>query len=677
MRKNLYTGIFTSLSVFIWLMPQFSFAQVMAQPLSLAARMEASHFAVLGRVALQHCYEGAGGNIYTLNKIEIAAWLKGYKAQYDVYVITEGGIIGNKAQITDPAVQLEKGEQYFLMLENDNTINDDKDFRLANPFKIQAYIYADAQGAMVLQNGGYHDIMNKDGFSEEALLQKIHLVTGKKAKKPDGSLYIPRPNSKTQKASDITALSPNPAIAGTIDSADFLIIKGSGFGASVGTAGFKNADDGGATFTTPPNPSDYVSWADDRVVVKIPSRAGTGTIQVNGSMLSAGTLTVSYAHSSINSDFNNFSTITRQRYTLRNRNGAGGYSFKFNTTSGFNANGTAKDAFTRAVNTWRCNTGINWMTTDSTASIFASDDENVVLFATLPAGVLARATSRFSGSATGVCKEEKTVWYLKEVDVQFSTTPVAGTTWQFGPAPASTLQFDFETVALHELGHAHGLGHRIASDEVMNFSISNGKTIRALSPEEIEGGLAKMAYSTTATCFNPAGSGTPMLTAACPSTGTVATCNGGNALFVVSDPSAGNTYQWQVDSSNDFNDLANSAFYSGVNDDSLKLTGVPSGYDQYRYRCIITNGPLSDTSQVFELSVINTWTGNIDSAWENPSNWSCNTVPDEFTNVVINAPTLNNTEVNSNATCRSIRIGIGASLNIKTGRSLDVKNEPF
>lgn len=500
----------------VFLMPAISIAQCMFQPIPLRQKITAAEIAVIGKVIAQHSYVDKNGNIYTLNKIDISAWLKNQRANVrEVYVITEGGEFEGKLQITTPAVQLQPGQQYFLMLEKDNRTKDDKNFRSTNPSKIQALVYADAQGALLLQDGSYHDITDNAKFSEEALLQKIYSYTKQTAKTSDGSVY----RAKTQAdltgnvvaANPIVSLSPNPAPAGTIKSTDFLTITGSGFGTTVGTVSFKNADDGGATYITPPNASDYVKWKDDTIVVKIPSNAGTGRIKVN-TYTSPDILTITYAHIAINSSFSGFASSTRQRYYLRKKNVSGGYTFKFNTPSGFNASTAAKNSFKRAITTWRCNTQINWEATGTTKLGYASDGVNSVLYdSTLPAGVLARATSRFGGGSTGSCNLFNTVWYLDEIDVQFQKVPLSGYTWQYGPASPTGTQFDFESVALHELGHAHGLGHRISGADVMNYSISNGVRKRVPAAAEIDGGVAKMAYSTIVTCFNPTGSGSKML----------------------------------------------------------------------------------------------------------------------------------------------------------------------
>src|SRR5437762_13951765 len=120
-----------------FLLPVVSIAQCMFHPIAMSQKIAASQFAVLGKVSSQHCYMDNKGNIYTLNKIDITAWLKNYCANTnDIYVITEGGVLGNKAQITEPAIQLQHGKEYFLMLQKDNLLNDDKNFRQSNPSKI-------------------------------------------------------------------------------------------------------------------------------------------------------------------------------------------------------------------------------------------------------------------------------------------------------------------------------------------------------------------------------------------------------------------------------------------------------------------------------------------------------------------------------------------------------------
>jgi hypothetical protein len=486
-------------------------------PVSFEQRVSNAAFIVQGKVTLQHTYlDTKTGSVNTLNELQINAWLKNYRAEEKVYVITIGGVFENRATIAHPALQLSAGAEYLLMLETDNQLNDDKSFRAGKPGALQMLTYADQQGAFMNFNQLYTDLADKSKSSEEALFARIASITGEQSRKPNGDVFRPREvvagGSQTM-IEAITSFSPNPTRSGTIDPGDFVTITGSGFGAGAGTVFFTNADDGGATFTSSGIASDIVSWSDGSITVKPARRGGTGPINVNGTQTSASNLTINYSHLDVNSSFSGFGSNTRQRYYHRNKNGLGGYTYLYNTTSGFAGNAPAIAAFNRVLSTWRCGTYINFRTGGTTAAgLNGADGNNVVLFdGTLPAGVLARATSNFSGSSTGGCNLTNTVWWANDLDIQFFTDPpTAGFLWEYGPALPSFTEYDFETVALHELGHHHGLGHIIAPGAVMHYAISNGSANRVLSDNDIVGGNAKMAYSTVATCFNPAGSGTPM-----------------------------------------------------------------------------------------------------------------------------------------------------------------------
>lgn len=492
-----------------------SWSQCMTYPVPFEQRVNKSVSIVQGKVTAQHGYiDDKTGNIYTLNEFTIAAWLKGYQPKDKVYVITVGGVVGNKAMRADPALELDTYHEYLLMLEADNTTIGDKAFREQHPDALQALTYADAQGSLTNERNFYHDLHYRTPQTETALFSRIAGLTGQTAKTPQGLAFTPRSSFAPPPVADvITSFSPTTSYAGTIVTSDYITISGSSFGAAAGTVFYTNADDGGATSTSSGVATDNVSWSATSIQNKIAASAGTGPINVNGVMTSGTNLTVDYAHLNINSNYSGFGSSTRQRYYLRNKNGLGGYTYTYN--SSFYLNTAAVNAFERALLLWRCSSFINWRTTSTTSSVSSSvsDGINLILFdATLPAGVLGRATSRFLGLGNGACNLDNTVWWLDELDIQFyPDPPVSGFPWQFGPASPSFSEYDFESVALHELGHHHGLGHVINTGLVMHFSLANGEEKRTLHATDIAGGSAKMAYSTSATCFNPGTAGTPMV----------------------------------------------------------------------------------------------------------------------------------------------------------------------
>jgi hypothetical protein len=291
---------------------------------------------------------------------------------------------------------------------------------------------------------------------------------------------------RTQAAA-ISSFSPSLTTAGT---GAVLTIVGSGFGSSRGSGGvdFRNADDGGAT-TTRALGLDYLSWSDTRIQVRVPSLAsdghpaGTGLLRVtaaDGSTADSATpLTILYALTNIN---NTSSTlIDRPNHVATNN--AGGLNFRL--APNFRANAAAVAAWQRALAQWRCRTGINWaLGPDATTNANAQDQANVVAFddGALPARVLGRTTTYYSGCYN---PQGEVVFYTQEIDQQFSTNQP----FQFGPSLAVAGQYDFESVATHELGHAQQLSHLIRPGAIMHFGIAAGSNLRTLSTaSDVAGG---------------------------------------------------------------------------------------------------------------------------------------------------------------------------------------------
>jgi hypothetical protein len=73
-----------------------------------------------------------------------------------------------------------------------------------------------------------------------------------------------------------------------------------------------------------------------------------------------------------------------------------------------------------------------------------------------------------------------------------------------------------------------------------------------------------------------------------------------------------------------------------------------------------------------DVCLINNWTGQVNTSWENPANWSCGFVPDSTTEVNIGSGKANYPEVNSQATCKKITTAQGATIKVNTGYTLNV-----
>ncbi|TDN36646.1 T9SS type A sorting domain-containing protein [Hymenobacter sp. UV11] len=299
----------------------------------------------------------------------------------------------------------------------------------------------------------------------------------------------PTPPAPTQRtlAPSITAFSPAQATAGT---GMVLTIRGSGFGSSRGSGGvdFRNADDGGAT-TTRALARDYLSWTDTQIQVQVPSLAsnghpaGTGPVTVTASDGTAATtatsLTIIYALANVD----NTASDVADRPNHVATNATGGITFHFSPN--FRSNAAAGAAWQRALTQWRCASGINWeLGADATANTIASDKNNVIALddGTLPARVLGRTTSYYQGCYNA---QGEVVFYVSEIDQQFATS----LPFQFGPALAGVGQYDFESVAVHELGHAQQLSHLIRPGAIMHYGVAAGANLRTLDPvSDVAGG---------------------------------------------------------------------------------------------------------------------------------------------------------------------------------------------
>lgn len=122
---------------------------------------------------------------------------------------------------------------------------------------------------------------------------------------------------------------------------------------------------------------------------------------------------------------------------------------------------------------------------------------------------------------------------------------------------------------------------------------------------------------------------------------------------------SGSAYQWQVDSGSGFQNIISGPVYSGYNSPVLQFTSAPGSLAGNRYRCVVdgTNGP------AIPLHFRNVWTGQVSNQWMNASNWSCGSIPDQFTDVFIPGSTNYQPVLSVSTSVRSATIYDGGELN--------------
>ncbi|MCC2545979.1 matrixin family metalloprotease [Hymenobacter sp. BT175] len=459
-------------------------------PLDPVERTRASALIVEAEVLDARSFWDAGHRrIYTAHRLRVFKSFKGAPAA-TLTLITEGGTVDLDRHELTNTLTLQPGEQGVLFLYPAPFADLGLSDAWAAYGSQQGFIRYDLTQASAAEPFRQYPLLGLTFYTE------LTAATGQPLRElqPNPALQAavsrrsqPPADRRGGQAPIIATVAPATITAGT-DAV--LTINGSGFGATRGNGfvEFRNADDGGATFIRPQD-AEYVSWTDTRIQVRVPTLstsrnpAGSGVVRVTSNeqlqAISPGQITVVYAI--INVQDTQSQQIVRPGHF--NQNGMGGYSFRPEA----NLTAAAAASFQRALTTWRCQTGVNWdLGAARSGRGPAEDDENALGFDManeLPARVLGRTTNYYRG-----CRLQpsgRVVFWVKEIDMQFDDA----TNWQFGPGLPVVGQYDFETVAVHELGHAQQLTHLILRGAVMHFAIDVLQVTRQLNPQsDVAGG---------------------------------------------------------------------------------------------------------------------------------------------------------------------------------------------
>jgi len=138
--------------------------------------------------------------------------------------------------------------------------------------------------------------------------------------------------------------------------------------------------------------------------------------------------------------------------------------------------------------------------------------------------------------------------------------------------------------------------------------------------------------------------------------------NVADTFFIISGDQVSLDASWQ----------GNYAWSNAATTRTITVT-PPEGLSNYTV--VDNQGCLKDSFAVYAnicSGDINTWVGNVSTAWENPANWSCGGVPNTNSEVFINPGTPHSAIVNSDVVIKNITIRTGASVTVTTGFKLDV-----
>lgn len=475
-------------------------------PVPLADRVRQAPLVVEASVGRQQVERlPSGAHLVTRSQLEVYKVFKGQLPAGPLSVLTQGGALGLELETATNTLHLSPGEQGVFLLEPDPAAPGEwrayagpqgllqynlADLSASDPFARYPALGPDVQARVAALAGAAPRELRANQPLQLAARPATRRLTA--GTSPVGPLAGP----------SITDFSPSSLVAGANDNSSLLTITGSGFGSSKGNVQFRNADNPGPD--TSPNytqvlANDVLSWSDTQVQVRVPSAsasqnaAGTGLVRVldaaGNVATSASALTVTYALTNV--------VYNDQTYRVRliGTNGNGGYTLAYSTS--FPAE--AQAPFATALQSWHCATSMNRLLAAGTTTVntvSSSDGVNVVRFAgdsELPAGVLGVTNVSYAGCNNGGNLD----WVLTSTDYSFAPVPYTGYTWNFTTDAPTNSQFDFQSVALHELGHGEQLTHIIAPAGVMHYAIANGQAKRTLDGNlDIAGGNNVISYST-------------------------------------------------------------------------------------------------------------------------------------------------------------------------------------
>ena len=461
--------IFYVLGLFAFALPLLSFAQCAIEEIDIDQRFARAEVIVEGKISEQYCFEDAGdGHIYTANTIEVYKVFKGEICGSKVKLITKGGFIGDRGESLYPSLQVQTGNIGMFFLYRGRPY----EHNVSNSYSPYA-------GPQSMISYDVYEESASDAFRRYGEVNELYKIIGQLSYSSAKEIAPLEWPSRVYKSSpNIDSISPKNASAGT---KSVLNVYGFGFGnvQGSGVVEFRNASTGPTAVY--PAATEYLSWTDTLISVEIPYTAGSGTIRVvqGGSDIVPG-LVIRFAQLALPTSGTPIPTVHLDN------NGSGGFTWQM--ANDFSSNSGARQSFERALDSWSSKTCMNWKNGPSTTvDQDLQDQTNNVRFANsgeLETGVLAVTRNYWTNCNSATA-------YTVEIDMSFDPDK----NWYTGSSLPSFNQYDIESVSVHELGHAHQLGHVINIADFMHATLGPGSTKRNLIDNDIEGGLYVMKKS--------------------------------------------------------------------------------------------------------------------------------------------------------------------------------------
>ncbi len=454
--KRLFTILLLS---FLYL--NFLGSQCLVRDIPISERAINSTQIVNAKIIDSHSFQKEG-HIYTSYS------LKDNKNGQIIHLIVKGGQFGDLIELISPSLILNIGDEGLFYLNKSIESSD------SNP------LFTPAIGVLSFI---------KYNPANETFEDYLHIYA------PKDFQYTPARTDLEQTKNDenisfryyprIDLISPLIVTAGT---KQVITIKGINFGnnaAGKALIEFRNPDyaTGAVIAYQSVSPEHILSWTNNKIEVLVPGKdpylgksgAASGNIRLRNTFGE-----VCLSSQKIKVLYNQFSNGTNGTL-LVNDNDFGGYTLSYNEK--FKSIPKRVSAFERALESWQCGIHSSYIADGSTTSVGcpANDGINLISMDTkcnMSPELLAQTTHWFIQ-----CSKTNTI--LLEMDLIFDDA----VKWFYDTTKTPTNKFDFESVALHELGHAHGMGHVLEKENIMFANFFPGEMKRIIDTNSVNCGL--------------------------------------------------------------------------------------------------------------------------------------------------------------------------------------------
>lgn len=422
---------------------------------------------VKGKVIEKHCFWYNQNDIYTKHTIEVEQSSNNNTSK--IYVITEGGTVDDITFKVYGLPNLSLQSQGVFFLKKNDAIAHKRynsysltDFATYNEF------------TKTIQNAGSIETLNN--FNK--MLKAKHNASFQ--------FNINTTTSAKTKQLSITGISPLTVATGRDD---VLTIDGAGFGNLAGDAkvSMRSAGSLNSSAYEDVDLANILSWTNNKIKFIVQGDELTDS----NSGLASGSVRITNESGDIITSTQTVKVIYNKKVfnkvpiSLRSKDLDGKIAIYVERQLIYDG---ALPAIENALKTWNCSTGSNFVYTGVVDDVCKKyDGLNVICYD-------AAITNTTLGSTRVVSRNCSSIGLADQLDADIRINP--NINWCFTDDIEHS-QFHFESVILHELGHAFMLGHVLNELDVMYPILYNSLIKSDLTNNDIAGGLDVMSISTT------------------------------------------------------------------------------------------------------------------------------------------------------------------------------------